>query len=362
MAPNIRVRGVDSLNQLLGCLSGKETDCLLSRTDVGTGSVAPKRKKFIDMSLVRGNETGKRGLEIAAAGGHNILMYGPPGTGKTMLAQSFPSILPPLSTEEAIEVTGIHSAAGILGAELVTEPPFRAPHHTASYPAIVGGGAFPRPGEITLAHRGVLFLDEFPEFDRSVLEALRQPLEEHSITISRAKGTVTFPAQCILIASMNPCQCGKPQGDGCTCKAHELRAYRRRLSGPIMDRLDIMVNVNKIDYDKLSSSVSTAEKSSAIRGRVAAARAIQAERFSRYSLRKRCNGEMGAGDIDKLAALSDGARSFLNSSAKSLRLSGRAFHRVIKVARTIADLAGESSVSKLHIMEALQYRQKAMEI
>jgi magnesium chelatase family protein len=311
-----------------------------------------------DMSMIRGNDGAKRALEIAASGAHNILMFGPPGTGKTMLAQSFQSILPPLTREEAIEVTGIHSAARSLGTELMSRPPFRSPHHTASYAAIVGGSAVPRPGEITLAHRGVLFMDEFPEFAREVIEALRQPLEERSITVSRARGSLTFPAQCILVASMNPCACGKARGNGCTCKDHERRLYRRKVSGPILDRMDIWLNVERIDYDKLSARKGGAEKSADIRERVEATRSIAAARFRRYGIAKRFNSEMSADDIEKIVVMSRQAREELRELAKRYELSGRAFHRVIKVAQTVADAARSPFIRVADILEALQYRQK----
>jgi len=310
------------------------------------------------MSAVRGNETAKRGLEIAAAGAHNVIMCGPPGTGKTMLAQCFPSILPALSYEQSVEVTGIHSAARTLTTGLITEPPFRSPHHTASYPSIVGGGGFPKPGEITLAHRGVLFLDEFPEFDRSVIEALRQPLEDRLITISRARGVITFPAQCILIASMNPCPCGKGADKGCTCTPYALELYKRKMSGPIMDRLDIWLNVSKIDYEKLASKNAATESSSDIRSRVTAAREIQLQRFDACSVKKCFNAEMNASDIEQLIVMEDAARAALTSSAQRLELSARAFHRIIKVAQTIADLAKSGTIRTEHVLEALQYRQK----
>lgn len=358
MSSGIAVYAVPSLACVISFLSGETKldpleQAVYDPQDVGSFQEAS------DMKSIRGNETAKRGLEIAAAGAHNLLMFGPPGTGKTMLAQSFPSILPALTLEEAVEVTSIHSAARALGDALIDRPPMRSPHHTASYPAIVGGGAFPKPGEITLAHRGVLFLDEFPEFDRTVLEALRQPLEERQITISRARGSVTFPAQCILIASMNPCPCGKPRGKGCTCNSYIVSTYRRRISGPIMDRLDIWVNVGKVDYEKLSVRHDTsAEPSATIRKRVIAARAIQTARFKAAGISKRFNSEMGAEDIQKVVLMDEAARKALKDVGQRLSLSGRAFHRIMKVARTIADLAGEETISKQYILEAIQYRQK----
>ena len=356
LARGITVYAVSSLQEVVEHLSGAGD---LETTDAATvNDSSLVSTDWTDMSVIRGNETGKRGLEIAAAGAHNILMCGPPGTGKTMLAHSFCSILPPLSYEHSVEVTGIHSAAHILHTGLVVNPPFRSPHHTASYPSIVGGGAFPRPGEITLAHRGVLFLDEFPEFDRDVIEALRQPLEDRIITISRARGTITFPAQCMLVASMNPCPCGKGKEHGCTCPERALQYYKRRISGPILDRMDVWVSVDKVDYEKLALRSSDAEPSERIRARVIAARAKQSERFKQYGIRKCYNSEMNARDIEKCIEMSSDARSILSVSAKRFELSARAFHRVIKVARTIADLGGEDTINKDHILEALQYRQK----
>jgi magnesium chelatase family protein len=355
LAQNISTFAISSLAEVIAHLKGeKRIKPINVRSVIENNTKTP----FVDMSTIRGNETAKRGLEIAAAGAHNIIMCGPPGTGKTMLAQSFSSILPPLSYEQSVEVTSIHSVAKTLREDLMAYPPFRAPHHTASYPSIVGGGRLPRPGEITLAHRGVLFMDEFPEFDRSVLEAMRQPLEDGVVTISRARGTITFPAQCILIASMNPCPCGKDREKGCTCPEHIIGSYRRKISGPIMDRLDIWLNINKIDYEKLAEKSSTAESSEQIKERVMVARKIQLQKFKSHEIAKSFNSEMNVGDIEKCVTMEDEARSLLTLSAKKFELSGRAFHRVIKVAQTIADLAKASSVRKEHILEALQYKQK----
>jgi magnesium chelatase family protein len=356
LAKGIVIYAITSLSEIISHLCGSSP--LQPINQCWESNTHSPREDIIDISAIRGHEVAKRGLEIAAAGAHNLIMYGPPGTGKTMLAQSFSSILPQLTYEQSVEVTGIHSAAQTLNDKLIIYPPFRAPHHTASYPAIVGGGGFPKPGEITLAHRGVLFLDEFPEFDRSVIEALRQPLEDRTITISRARGTVTFPAQCILLASMNPCPCGKGKENGCTCPQHVLESYKRKMSGPIMDRLDIWLHIHKIDYEKLARRQPTSEDSSIVRARVANARQIQASRYARFGVNKLFNGEMSAVDIEKIVKMTDEARKFLVSSASSMELSGRAFHKTIKVAQTIADLAQKNSIEEIDILEALQYRRK----
>ncbi len=355
LARDITIYPVNSLQEIIHHISGTQIIKALEHSqysDHATDSA------HIDMKTIRGNEVAKRGLEIAAAGGHNVIMYGPPGTGKTMLAQSFASILPALSYEHAVEVTGIHSAARTLQNNLIYNPPFRAPHHTASYPSIVGGGIIPKPGEITLAHRGVLFADEFPEFDRKVIEALRQPLENGTITISRARGVITFPAQCILIASMNPCPCGKSGTKECSCSQHTIENYRRKISGPIADRIDIWLNVEKVDYEKLAAKVHISESSESIRKRVTVCRSRQFERFRKYKIKKTYNSELSAADIETCVHIEDGARSILAVSAEKLELSGRAFHRIIKVAQTIADLEQKEIISKEHILEALQYRRK----
>ncbi len=315
----------------------------------------------IDFSDIRGQEGAKRGLEIAAAGGHNIAMSGPPGTGKTMLARVFSHILPDLKTDEALEITGIHSVVGLLDDTLVTEAPFRAPHHTASYVSMIGGGANPKPGEVTLAHKGVLFLDEFPEFEKRVLESLRQPLEDNIVSISRARGSAIFPSNFILVAAMNPCPCGNKgnKQKACICKPNDLDRYTRKLSGPIMDRIDIWVTVGAVDYEKLSSTEQVGEKTKSVKDRVVRARDIQAKRFksANASARKiNTNSEMNVKDLNIYAPLSPEIKKLLNDSAERLQLSARAYHRVIKLARTIADLEGSESITTTHILEALQYR------
>ncbi|HEV7702509.1 MAG TPA: YifB family Mg chelatase-like AAA ATPase [Candidatus Paceibacterota bacterium] len=316
-----------------------------------------------DFSDVRGQETAKRGLEIAAAGGHNIAMYGPPGTGKTMLARVFSGLLPDLSTEDVLEITGIHSVAGNLlgesGRELVSAPPFRAPHHTASYVSLIGGGTYPKPGEVTLAHKGVLFLDEFPEFEKRVIESLRQPLEDNIVSISRAKGTAIFPSNFILVAAMNPCPCGHAgsKQKACVCKPSDLDRYKRKLSGPIMDRIDIWVSVGNVDYKKLGAEGS-GEKSEDIKKRVLKAREIQKSRFGKLGRGIRTNSEMNVKDLSNIVKLKKEVRDMLDDSAEKLALSARAYHRVIKIARTIADLDGSADIESRHILEAIQYRPK----
>lgn len=311
-----------------------------------------------DLAEIKGQPTAKRGLEIAAAGGHNLAMSGPPGTGKTMLAKAFASILPPLDFETMLEATGIHSAAGLLGETLLTHPPFRAPHHTSSYVSLVGGGNYPRPGEITLAHRGVLFLDEFPEFEKRVLEALRQPLEDHIIHISRARGSMTFPAHFILIAAMNPCPCGNRglKNKACICSQISVINYQRKISGPIADRIDLWLEVGQVDHLKLSDETRPEESSKLVRERVSEARNRQIARFKKSESKLKLNSEMGTRELRQFAPLTSSATELLNNSAKRLDLSARAYHRVIKLARTIADLAGDENVTENHLLEALQYR------
>lgn len=312
-----------------------------------------------DLADIRGQHTAKRGLEIAAAGGHNVAMFGPPGTGKTMLARAFAGILPPLSFDEIIETTGIHSAAGALDTTYLTHPPFRAPHHTASYVSLVGGGAWPKPGEITLAHRGVLFLDEFPEFEKRVLEALRQPLEDRIVSITRSKGSMTFPASFTLVASMNPCPCGH-RGNKvreCICTPQALDRYDRKISGPIIDRIDLWLEVGAVDPSSLRGEGSE-EGSARVRERVVEARKKQAKRFNQSGRPIKTNSEMTVKELKIFAPLTDSAATLLEDAARRLSLSARAFHRVIKLARTIADLASADDITESHLLEALQYRPK----
>jgi magnesium chelatase family protein len=313
----------------------------------------------VDFSDIRGQEGAKRGLEIAAAGGHNIAMYGPPGTGKTMLARAFSQLLPDLNIEEVLELTGIHSVAGSTRGELVCFAPFRAPHHTSSYVSIIGGGTYPKPGEVTLAHRGVLFLDEFPEFEKRVIESLRQPLEDNIVSISRAKGTAVFPSNFILVAAMNPCPCGNAgsKQKACICKPSDLDRYKRKLSGPIIDRIDLWVSVGSVDYKKLGGE-GNGEKSENIKNRVTQAREIQKGRFKKFAKNISTNSEMNVKDLGTMVHLPGKVRDMLDDSAERLGLSARAYHRVIKIARTIADLENSENVEENHILEAIQYRPK----
>ncbi|MCE9559718.1 MAG: YifB family Mg chelatase-like AAA ATPase [Armatimonadetes bacterium] len=352
--PDVEVYGIDSLRDLVELMNGS---LMFIPTDLATSAQQKDGHHQVDFSDVKGQVHAIRALEIAAAGGHNILMSGPPGSGKTMLARRLPTILPPLSIEESIQVTRIYSASGnksgVKG--LVWERPFRPPHHTASYAAIVGGGKFPKPGEISLAHFGVLFLDEMPEFGRDVLEALRQPLEDGVVTVSRVQSTMEFPAECILVGAMNPCPCGFKGYPEAQCVGANLcDRYASRISGPLMDRIDLHISVPRLKPDELMNR-QPGEPSSAIRDRVIQARALQAKRIGGAG---GVNAKMTPRDIREMVKLDEECEQFMKSAASKLNLSGRVFDRLLKVARTIADLAGAEDVKKVHLAEAVQYRER----
>lgn len=370
LVAGIRVFGVRTLAELVRHLNpppeneGGEPEEIFSLSPESPPEVnrrigSDSNRASIDLAEVRGQLSAKRGLEIAAAGGHNLAMTGPPGTGKTMLAKAFIGLLPELSFSQMLEATGIHSAAGTLELTLITEPPFRSPHHTSSYVSLVGGGSWPRPGEITLAHHGVLFLDEFPEFDKRVIEALRQPLEDRVIHVARAKSSMIFPANFILIATMNPCPCGHRgvRGRECVCSGAALNRYERKLSGPIIDRIDLWLEVPAVEHEKLAAAPD-GESSAVVRERIRAARERGKARAEKLALISKLNSELGIKELGKAAPLTPTNSKLLNDSAKRLDLSARAYHRVIKIARTIADLAAAEHIEAPHLLEALQYRPK----
>lgn len=360
LVDGLRIYPVGSLSQLMDHLCGGKP--ITPYVAGPHADETPDEQEGIDFAAIRGQEHAKRAMEIAAAGAHNVLLEGPPGAGKTLLARALPTIMPPMSHDEAIEVSKIYSIAGLLRSDrpLVRARPFRAPHHTISHAGLVGGGKWPRPGEITLAHRGVLFLDELPEFSPAVLEVLRQPMEDKVVTISRAAGTLTFPANFLMVGAMNPCQCGW-LGDpvrSCTCTPSVLARYRRRISGPILDRVDIHVHVPRVEYDKLTGADSP-EPSSAIRSRVERARRRQMDRFAGTKLRT--NSDMGPADVRHYCFLDVEGQQLVRAAMRQLHLSARAYHRVLKLARTIADLDDSPQIRVTHLAEALQYRPKARE-
>ena len=358
---DLKVIGIKNLAQLVAYLEEKIAIEPVKHLDYDQYALEGSRKEDLDdfdVYHIKGQESAKRALIIAASGGHNILMHGPPGSGKSLLAQSLPSILPKMNTHEALEVTKIYSISGLITDKpIITARPFRSPHHSTSAVAVVGGGTWPRPGEISLAHRGVLFLDELPEFPRSVIESLRQPMESGYVVVSRAASSIKFPARFMLVAAMNPCPCGN-YGDEikpCICTAAVIYKYQRKISGPMLDRIDIQINVPRETYSKLSAE-STGAKSSDIREVVAKARDIQTKRFTSVDLY--INSEMGPKEIKKYCQLTTEAEEVVKNAVISHSLSGRGYHKILKIARTIADLDEQEVIQANHVAEAIAYRIK----
>ncbi|MEK7132433.1 MAG: YifB family Mg chelatase-like AAA ATPase [Patescibacteria group bacterium] len=359
LVSGITLFGVHTLKELLEHLNGERSIAPYIKKEGSRTNKAQEIEGPI-FDDIREQSSAKRGLEIAVAGRHNIALYGPPGTGKTMLARAATSLLPELSLEEVIEVTMIHSLAGTSEGRAIVRAPFRSPHHTSSYASLIGGGSSPRPGEVTLAHRGVLFLDEFPEFHRDVVQALREPLEDKVVSISRAKGSAIFPANFMLIAALNPCPCGFWGSARCECMPHVVEKYRRKISGPVADRIDMWVSVGDIAPEAMAMRKRKATgETEAVRERIVKARARQNERFA-DTKGVSTNADMKAKQLDTLAKLTQKAEETLIGAARSLKLSPRGYHRTIKLARTVADLVGSDTIEPPHMLEALQYRAREL--